>query len=137
MKVKTNRKTLGTAALLFGLVIGGAGISAAATGNLPSGKESNDGPEQTYVSSVKADKGSSLDGLAKLSADQAATAASSIGGTAGTAVLENEDGNVVYVVEVTKTSGEKVDVAIDAGNGAVLGQEAGDNETNDGPDGQN
>ena len=52
-------------------------------------------------------------------------------GTAGTATLENENGNVVYSVIVTTSTGA-VDVKVDAGNGKVLAQDAGGNETEGG-----
>lgn len=131
MKFKASRKSLGTAALVFGLTIGGAGISAAATGNLPTQRESNEGPEQSYTSSVTAADNAKPDGLAKISTEQAATAAAGIGGTTGTPTLENENGNIVFTIEVTKPSGEKIDVTVDAGNGSVLAQETADNETSD------
>ena len=51
-------------------------------------------------------------------------------GTAAQPELENENGSVVYGVEVTKADGTVVDVKVDAGNGEVLAREA------DGPDGE-
>jgi len=37
--------------------------------------------------------------------------------------LENEDGGVVYKVEVAGANGTRTDLVIDAGNGAVLSRE--------------
>ena len=62
--------------------------------------------------------------LAKISeADAKAKALAAVPGTANDVRLEHEDGFVVYSVEVTTTSGD-VEVIVDAGNGAVLAQEA-------------
>ncbi len=71
---------------------------------------------------------SKLTTLAKISEAQAKAAAEkSVGGTASSVKLEEENGNVVYTV----TIGDK-EVKIDAGNGSVLRTEAADStETHD------
>ena len=56
--------------------------------------------------------------------NKSATAA--VPGTAGTPELSDENGNVVYDVEVTAADGSKVGVKVDAGNGSVLAQETDD-----------
>ena len=62
--------------------------------------------------------------LAKISADEASKAATTaVPGTAATPELEEEDGNVVYDVEIITADGKQVEVIIDAGNGKVLAQE--------------
>ncbi len=67
-----------------------------------------------------------LAGLAKISEADAKTAAlAAAPGTVNNVRLEDEDGFVVYAVEVTTANG-LVEVKIDAGNGKVLAQEAGD-----------
>lgn len=67
--------------------------------------------------------------LAKVTPEQASAAATAkVPGTAGKVELEDENGNVVYGVEVTAADGTKSDVKVDAGNGAVLSQES-DNDT--------
>lgn len=81
--------------------------------------------DPSYTSSIKtqdtqevndATESQQLASLAKISSDQAKTAAEkSAGGTASSVKLENENGNVVYAVTV----GSK-DVKVDAGNGAIL-----------------
>ena len=61
-----------------------------------------------------------LQSLAKITRQQAIHAALlKVKGTLVNAELENEDGNVVYGVEV-KTSSGIADVKVDAGNGKVL-----------------
>jgi uncharacterized membrane protein YkoI len=61
-----------------------------------------------------------LTNLAKITEEEAKTAAiRKIGGTVNKVELENENGNVVYSVEMTKNNKE-TDVKIDAGNGKVL-----------------
>ncbi len=70
-----------------------------------------------------------LQGLAKV--DQAAAEKAALGAVPGTvkdAELGNENGYVVWDVEVAGQGGKATDVKIDAGNGKVLAQEAGDNE---------
>ncbi|MFZ5590754.1 MAG: PepSY domain-containing protein [Bacillota bacterium] len=89
-----------------------------------------------------------LAGLAKITAAQAESSAlSAVPGKAQKVALENEDGNVVYSVEVQTAKGIS-DVKIDAGNGKVLkcedesADDTGNNqsdaneqgESHDGPD---
>ncbi len=88
--------------------------------------------EPTFTSSIRIDDTKEVDdsveaktlaSLAKISADQAKVAAEkSAGGTASSVKLENENGNVVYVVTVGVN-----EVKVDAGNGAILKTEAVDN----------
>ena len=110
--------------------------------------------DQSYTSSVivadsadsadsgnETDESAALQGLATITADDASAAALvSQPGTVVKVELENENGNVVYGVEVGTGSGN-VDVKVDAGNGTVLSSEADDqneaddeNEAEDGPD---
>lgn len=46
-------------------------------------------------------------------------------GTVQKVELDNENGNIVYSVEITNDAGASADVKVDAGNGTVLHQEAG------------
>ncbi|WP_235603321.1 PepSY domain-containing protein [Thermoanaerobacter sp. YS13] len=70
-----------------------------------------------------------LASLAKITPDQAKAAALKVvPGTVTKVNLDNENGYLVYSVEI-KTNTGLVDVKVDAGNGAVLAQEKGqDNE---------
>ena len=62
----------------------------------------------------------------QISVEQAKQAAlAAVPGTVLSAQLEDENGNVVYGVEVTTASGT-VDVKVDAGTAKVLSQEAGE-----------
>ena len=64
--------------------------------------------------------------LAKITVEQAKQAAlGAVPGTVLSAQLEDENGNVVYGVEVTTASGT-VDVKVDAGTAKVLSQQAGE-----------
>jgi hypothetical protein len=97
-----------------------------------------DTAQPSYTGSVTApqsqganetDESAALQPLAKISAADATKAAlAAVPGTASTATLENENGNVVYSVVVTTSTGS-VDVKVDAGNGKVLSQDAGGNES--------
>jgi uncharacterized membrane protein YkoI len=88
-----------------------------------------------------------LQSQAKITPDQAKAAAlAAVPGTANKVELENENGNVVYGVEVTDAAGKTTDVKVDAGNGTVLAKDADDDneagneaanekgETNDAPE---
>lgn len=149
---RTKRVVYSTIAGL-GLFAGAAGVAAAA-GRQPSAPnpteppaasagaagETNDGaeaPDANYRSSVTlpekpgdpelsdAEELTQLQSLAKVSpADAEAAATAAVPGTAKPAELENEDGNVVYDVEVTGADGKVTEVIVDAGNGKVLHQEA-------------
>ena len=58
--------------------------------------------------------------LARITADQArAAAVRAVPGTVETVELENEDGNLVYGVEIKAADGDR-DVKVDAGNAKVL-----------------
>ncbi|MGI9017968.1 MAG: PepSY domain-containing protein [Euzebya sp.] len=87
----------------------------------------------------EADEATALEDLATITPAQAEQAAAdTVGGTAGTAQLGNENGSVVYEVEVTDDAGMVHEVKVDAGNGSVLAQEAEGNEAdevNEGPEG--
>lgn len=115
---------------------GVAALAAAGTGiAIAQSNGSGGGANAAYTSSITApDSGTedatndaALAGLAKISPDQAKAAAlAAVPGTAGKVELENENGNVVFGVEVTNTNGSRFDVKVDAGNGTVLAQEADD-----------
>lgn len=99
--------------------------------------ESNPGkPSSVTVpasqAATEADQGTALQGLAKITPDQAkAAAVAAAPGNATKVELENEDGNLVYKVEIAGADGTQTDLKIDAGNGSVLSKEteAGDTES--------
>ncbi|MCW4046313.1 MAG: PepSY domain-containing protein [Candidatus Bathyarchaeota archaeon] len=79
-----------------------------------------------YAGSIKAPENATdqkLTTLATISADQAKAATlkdpTVAGGTVTSVSLDNENGNLVYSVEIAKGS-TSYDVKVDAGNGAVL-----------------
>lgn len=75
--------------------------------------EASDGDGETNDDAQEAAK---LQPLAKITAQQAQQAVeASVGGKAKNVKLENEDGNLVYAVEIGQQ-----DVKVDAGNGKVL-----------------
>ena len=74
-----------------------------------------------------------LQGLAKIDQATAEKAAlNAVPGQVQKTELGDENGFVVYDVEVLGNDGKTTDVQVDAGNGQVLGQE---NENDDGPGG--
>jgi uncharacterized membrane protein YkoI len=95
--------------------------------------------EPSYVSSIRvpdngndseADEFAQLSKLANLIASNKATEAAKAKFPAGKVIntkLENENGNVVYAVEIDTGSGIK-DVKVDAGNGTILNIEADEAE---------
>lgn len=100
------------------------------------GEEADD--QSAYTSSITvADTGgeqddateaANLQQLATITADQASQAAvAAVPGTVQKVELDNENGSVVYSVEI-QTTGGAIDVKVDAGNGKVLAQEADDGE---------
>ena len=138
MRIPRTRKAILTGAAAVGVVLGAAGITAAATNSSsPSTAEAADQAESpSYTSSITAPENATLDGLAKITpAEAAAKAGAATNGTAGKVELENENGNVVYGVEITQADGTKLDVKVDAGNGEVLAKESdGDSTVSDAKD---
>lgn len=139
MPISRTRRLLFTGAAAVGVAAGAAGIAGAATGGTSTPATGTGDHEPAYSSSVTAPEGAegqseeqeaaALQGFATVSADDARTAAlAAVHGTAADPELEDENGNVVWGVEVTKADGTVTDVKIDAGNGKVLAQEAEDAE---------
>jgi hypothetical protein len=70
---------------------------------------------------VKSDSEAALVGMAKISLDSALKEAlKAVAGTVLSAELENENGYLVYAVEIAKADHQTMDVKVDAGNGKVL-----------------
>jgi len=150
------RNKRGIAAGIAGLaVLAGLGIGATvaqAGGNAGDGQDdpalnssvtAPAGPDHEGDSdAAEAAESRDLEALATVTpAEAEAAALAAVPGTAATPELENENGSVVYGVEVTKDDGTVVDVKVDAGNGDVLAQEtdgpdgADGNEADEGPEG--
>lgn len=83
--------------------------------------ESEDGEENEEAEDrAEGAEGERLKQLARITPEQAGAAAlAQVPGTIKKVELENEDGNVVYGVEVKAANGES-DVKVDAGDGRVL-----------------
>ncbi len=89
---------------------------------------------------VKSDSEAVLAGMAKISLDSALKEAlKTVPGTVLKAEIENENGYLVYGVEIAKVDRQIVDVKIDAGNGKVLKVETDpkDHEDREGEDSDN
>lgn len=78
--------------------------------------EASDGDGETNDDAQEQQEAAKLQPLAKITTQQAQQAAeASVGSKAKSVKLENEDGNLVYAVEIGQQ-----EVTVDAGNGKVL-----------------
>ncbi len=158
MPTSRTKRLLFSGAAALGVAAGAAGLAGAATGGqstsaqAPAQAEADATHDPSYTSSVTApeaaettsdaDEAKALESLATITADQARDAAlAAVPGTAGAIELDNDNGNVVWSVEVTKADGTITDVKVDAGDGKVLAQETDDgkesgdaNESNEAPE---
>ncbi len=156
---------LASGLLLFGAVTGlgayqarAAETAAPVTQTATPQQQQQDEQNQSYTSSIQTNnpqdaaevkgqgnegaESSSLQSLAKINAEDAKAAAlKAVPGTATKVSLDNENGNVVYSVEVQAAKGI-TDVKVDAGNGKVLAQDSGqdkkdaqENDTTEGDQG--
>ncbi len=144
------RKTVTTSALALGVLAGSAGIASAvnsqgATAQPATSEVEDDTQDPILDGSIQApeiegqseaDELAGLEALATITADDASKAAlaANPGATVNGVELENENGSVVYEVDMTDSAGAAIEVKIDAGNGAVLAQESGDDDANEGAD---
>ena len=162
--METKKLLVGALAATALTIGGGAAIAATENPADAEAKQAAQQQEPTYTGSVKApgmpgeneaaeDKESSeneaaetqkLQGLAKIDQKAAEDAAlQKVPGTVKDAQFGNENGYVVYEVEVAGNDGTLHEIKVDAGNGQVLQQEADDggseqgaaNEANEGPEG--
>ena len=142
---KRTTKVLGALGVAAGLALGAAGIAAAATGSSstpfaprasqpPAAHDQNEQQDPARNGSVQAPEkagadetaeGAALQTRAKITPDEAKQAAlAAVPGTVNKVELDNENGTVVYSVEITG-AGRTTDVKVDAGNGKVLAQDGG------------
>lgn len=85
--------------------------------------------DESTMPEDEAAEASALASLATVSqADAEAAALAAVSGEIVQAELDNENGFVVWSIEVRDAAGTVHDVKIDAGNAAVLGTEAGEDE---------
>lgn len=137
----------------LGVYQAGAAETAAPAAQTDNAQQQQKDAQDNYVSSIRTNnlqdtgevkgqanetaESGTLQALAKISADEARAAAlKAVPGTATKLSLDNENGNVVYSVEVQTAKGS-TDVKVDAGNGQVLAQDSEqDNENAQGKDTQ-
>lgn len=150
------RKALVVGGVVAGFALGGTGIAAASattatpdpataveeqdprfTGTVSAPPEAAEGQEtegtetEATQSAAEADESKALEVLATVTPEQAtAEALKAVPGTVGSIELHNENGFVVYSVEVAQADGTTVDVVVDAGDASILAQDT-DTETND------
>lgn len=143
MAIHTKRNAIiaGVAAVVAGLGITGAAAAQngpsdpagqaeeqqdpSFTGSVPAPQDGKD--DESESKDGESAEAKALEGLATISADDAtAEALAEVPGTAGNVELGDENGFVVYSVEVTGADGTVTDVKVDAGNGKVLAQETGE-----------
>jgi uncharacterized membrane protein YkoI len=131
-----NKKTVAALTLATIMTAAGALTLSAHEGK---GEEKGEKAPQ-YHSSIQADKAleneSALRKLAKITLEDAVRAAQSAApGTVTESAIENEDGNVVYTVEM-RSGNATTEVVVDAGNGKVLATSAdADDEKGEGNEG--
>jgi uncharacterized membrane protein YkoI len=112
-----------------GIVIGVAVAAVLAIGGLAISSQQ---AKLTGSIAVKGNDEARYAGMAKVSLDEAVKAAlQSVPGQILKVELEDEDGYLVYGVEIAKADKQIADVKIDAGNGKLLKI---DNDRNDGDD---
>jgi uncharacterized membrane protein YkoI len=159
MEALMNKQTLATLGVTAAVTLGVIGSVALAespppsasptTPQAPAGAKELDTQEPSYTGSVQAPKetgaeqseaaeSAALAALAKISEADARNAAVAKfpGATIQKATLEDENGNVVWAVELTDANKAAQEVKVDAGNAAILAVEAGgaDNEKGGGKD---
>jgi uncharacterized membrane protein YkoI len=162
MEALMNKQTLATLGVTAAVTLGVIGSVALAESPPPSaspttpqapagatGAKELDTQEPSYTGSVQAPKetgteqseaaeSAALAALAKISEADARKAALAKfpGATIQKATLEDENGNVVWAVELTDANKAAQEVKVDAGNAAILAVEAGgaDNEKGGGKD---
>ena len=145
------RKTITTSALAVGVLVGSAGLANAMTSSgspaqVPDPPAADGGRDQDPMldGSIQSaeiegrsetEESSALATLATTTDAEAteAAVAANPDATVDAVQLGNENGSVVYEVTMTDSSGASLEVKVDAGNGAVLAQETGD-EADEGVD---
>jgi uncharacterized membrane protein YkoI len=134
-----NKKTVAALALATVMTAAGAFTLSAHEGKGEKGEKGEKAPQ--YHSSIQADKKleseSALQKLARITLEDAVRAAQ--GAAPGTVIesgIENEDGNVVYTVEM-RSGKSTTEVVVDAGNGKVLATSADADDENGENDSEN
>ena len=133
-------RTFVAAGIGAGLVLGAGGLAAASAQSdggtsqtVPKDLDNDDDQDPSYPASITytevegqsdTDEDADLARLATISTDEAQAAAQSVvPGTVDKVELDNENGAVVYSVEISDGNGAHTDVKVDAGNGNVVHQD--------------
>ncbi|MCA9898767.1 MAG: PepSY domain-containing protein [Ardenticatenaceae bacterium] len=146
--MKINKRTA-TVVMLAGLLLGSLGVGLTLTGKpqaasaqqtVPAAEDGDNVQEPSYTGSIpvdeaqtdgmnEADEAAALQGKATISADEAKAAAEAAnpGAQAVKVELDNQNGYLVYSVELDNG----LDVKIDAGDAAVLHTEQADNDADE------
>ncbi len=144
-----NKKLIAGAAAAAILTVGAGGTAIAAsqgallgqenepvvTGSVaaPAETETNDANEGSGNDAAETSK---LQGLAKIDSAAAEQAAlNAVPGKVQKTELDNENGSVVYSVQIMVKDGTLQEVKVDAGNAQVLSQAPDENDANEGPEG--
>ncbi len=138
MTITFTKRAIFASAAGLGLLFGAAGIAVAQTDTTPAPSETtvdDSVQDPSYTASImanetdgqsEADEATALAGLAVIGPDQAQAAAQAlVTGDVIKVELDNENGAVVYSVEIDNGTGGHIDVKVDAGNGNVLHQDSG------------
>lgn len=141
------KKGLYTGAIAIGLALGTMGVaSAASSQTAPAPAETEvDLQEPSYTGSIEApaddetlsdtEEDVLLESLATITVEEATAAAqAAVAGDIVEVELDDENGSVVYSVEIVDASGTEVDVKVDAGNGTILDQQTDDDADEDADD---
>ena len=129
---RTSAMSLGAIALGLALL----GTSAAARRQAPAYTSSvqvqNHDHQERGRREAERSEGAQLASLARIDVAQATAAAlAQVPGTVLKAELDNENGNVVYSVEILTSTQEVKEVKVDAGTGQVLAVDAGGTSEDD------
>lgn len=132
--MKTNHKKAGVVAAAVGsaLLVGGGALAFADTGAPTPGADGDERGESSFAGTIKAPAENKSDAaaLAKLATvtEQEATKAATdlVPGTISKIALDDEDGFVVWEVDITTADGTMVEVLVDAGNVGNTAQESED-----------
>jgi uncharacterized membrane protein YkoI len=136
------RSLIGGGALVAAYLVGSLTLGGALAQTNPSPSSQPAAPAATeagkqYEAANEANDAAALASQAKVTANQAKAAALARfpGATVGQVELDDEDGVVVYSVELTDSTGKGQDVKVDATSGTVLQVQADGPENHGGAEG--
>lgn len=124
MKITPTKKTIAAAGLAGVLLAGAATTVAVAAGN-----NGEDG-DSSITGTVEVPSGSTplADAATVNEADATKAALAAEPGTVDKIELDDEDGFVVWEIDVRKDDGSKIEMSVDAGDASILEQESDDDD---------